>query len=58
MSKFLKFYTGLLILTIIVTTINTFLFDRSILQWGAGILLYSFLWTVVFTIDKYKKDKE
>ena len=58
MSKFLKFYTGLLILTIIVTTINTFLFDRSILQWAAGILLYSFLWTVVFTIDKYKKDKE
>lgn len=58
MSKFLKFYTGLLILTIIVTTINTFLFDRSILQWAAGILLYSFLWTVVFITNKYTKDKE
>jgi cytochrome c biogenesis protein CcdA len=58
MSKFLKFYTGLLILTIIVTTINTFLFDRSILQWAAGILLYSFLWAVVFITNKYTKDKE
>jgi hypothetical protein len=52
MSKFLRFYTGLIILTIIISTLNTFLYDRSIGAWIFTVIFYSFLWGFVYVISK------
>lgn len=53
MKKFMIFYTVLVILTIILSTINTFVYDKSsILNWAIDIILYSGLWGFIYVISK------
>lgn len=52
MSKFLRFYTGLIILTIIVSTTDTFVNGKSIGNWTFTVIFYSFLWGFVYVISK------
>ena len=52
MKKFMIFYTVLVILTIILSTINTFVYDKSILNWIIDVILYSGLWGFVYVISK------
>lgn len=52
MSKFLRFYSGLIILTIIVSTTNTFINGKSIGAWTFTVIFYLFLWGLVYVISK------
>lgn len=55
MKKFMIFYTVLVILTIILSTINTFVYDKSsILNWAIDVILYSGLWGFVYVISKVR----